>query len=535
MGSKKRLCSYSFNKLTLAILGAMHLTPYAGELDIKSSVKSTAYAYQTEQDDTDSDTKLALAIEPQIVGIYDSKKVNLSVKLAQTLVEQKDEVEGADKNYTDIALNSNINLIDKTLQLRISGGQSYRVVSQSQDLFSDRLLNAGDLSKLKQYSSSLNFTTPNPSYVAIDWSTGYSDTSSSKSVNGDSTLDGNNVSAFTRIYSGKKLQTITFNLSGNYNNSRRATLNDFESTSLDANIRVAIFDKLRFVLTGHEDNYNIDFDTSLASRSNLDTTSYGAGFGWYARDDRSFQLTYNKLEEGDNSSNFVGANIDWAFSQRTSLKANYGKRFYGDAYSLQFNYKLKTIKTSLSYSEDVTTFARYAQISNSLGLFVCDIGSSDFADCFQPEELSFELATGQEFRVYNNITSDITNEVILSKSARYELGYDKNKIKISLNLGYQETEYLESNRLQKYKTAGLLFSYDLGKRTDVSINTQYLKRDSSNSQISEDTLSVSLSGKRTLSRHADVNLSFRWLDRNSESPLRDATDKRLTLGYNYTF
>lgn len=535
MGCNKLLARYPLHKTSVAVLALLHLPAVSGDLKLTSNIKSTVYASETEQSEEDSRTNSAIAIQPQIVGVYDSRKVDLSLKLSQTLVEQERQTEGADKNYTDVNLDSKISLIDKVLQLSIRGDQTYRVVSQQQDLFSDRLLSAGDLSKVKRYSTNLTFTTPNPSYVGIDWSTGYSDTSSDKSVLGTSRIDGNNVSATSRLYSGKDMQTLTFDINANYNNSKRSSLSDFESTVLSANVRFRLVDKLRLVLTGNDNNYKVNLDSQIASRSNLDSTSYGAGLGWYASDDRFFQLTYNELEEANNTSKFVGFDVDWAFSQRTALKANYGKRFYGDAYSLQFDYKLKTIRSSLRYSEDVTTFARYAQVSNSLGLFVCDIGSTDFASCFQPEELSFELQTGQEFRVFRDISSDITNEVILSKSARYELGYDKGKIKVALNLGYQQTEYIESNRLQEYKTAGLIFNYDLNRKTDVSINTQYVKRDRSSSQNSEDTISVTFSGKRSLSRNADIDMSLRWLDRSSENAERDASDKRLTVGFNYTF
>lgn len=536
MDCKTQPAPYTLHKTAIVVIALCHWSAVSAEFDLKPSIKSTFYAYQTEQEETNKQDNLALSVEPKLVGIYDSKKLDLSLSLAQTLVEQKEKADGSDKNYIDLSLSSKLNLIDKVLQWDLTGDQSYRTVSQGQDLFSDRLLSPGDLSKVRRYSTNLVFTTPNPRYMGFDWAAGYSDTSSEKSIDSISGLDGNNVSASARFYNGKKMQTLTFAINARYNNSERSNFSDFESTSLDANIKLRLSDQLRFVVTGRDEQNDADLSNQAAARSNLDTTSYGAGFAWHARDDRVVELTYNKLEEGNNSSNFIGVDLDWAFSRRTAIKANYGKRFYGDAYGLQFDYKLKYIKSSLSYNEDITTFARYTQSINSLGLFVCDIGFSDFAACFQPEDLNYELQAGEEFRTYNQISNDISNEVLLSKSARYELGYDKRKIKIALNLGYQETEYLESNRLEKYKTAGLLFNYKLGRRTDISLYTQLLKRGpSSNSANSENTNSVTLTGKRSLSKNANIDLSLRWLDRNSDNAARDATDKRLTVGFNYTF
>ncbi|MDP5029785.1 MAG: TIGR03016 family PEP-CTERM system-associated outer membrane protein [Paraglaciecola sp.] len=520
------------NKISIASLIIFPCSAFSGELTVLPSISTTGYLTQTQLGEESKDNNVAIAFQPKLVSVYDSKKVDVSLSLEQTLVRQNDE--GGDKNFTDASINSMVNIIDKTLLFSVVGNQSYRALNQGQDLFSDKLLASGDLSKVKNYSSNLMFTLPNPKYFGLNLTTGYSETSSEQSLDSNNGLDSSNILASSRLYSGRRLQIVTFDFSANYNKSDRTNLSEFESTSLNGNVKFKIFDKLRFVLTGRDEQYNFDENSSV-SRPSLDTTSYGAGLGWYARDDRFFQLTYNTLEEGDNTNNFVGFDMDWAFSQRTSLSANYGKRFYGDAYALQFDYKMKYLKSSLRYSEDITTFARLSQSTNSLGLFVCELGASDFSTCFQPQELNYELQPGEQFITYNETISDITDEVILSKSARYELAYDKRKIKISFNLGYQQTEYLETNRLQKYKTAGVVFNYDLSRKTNISLNTQLINRETTDTEQGEDTHSITLSGKHSLSRNADVDLSFRWLDRNSENELRDATDKRLTLGFTYSF
>jgi uncharacterized protein (PEP-CTERM system associated) len=229
-------------------------------------------------------------------------------------------------------------------------------------------------------------------------------------------------------------------------------------------------------LQGSDNSYEIDLDSTNSGRTNIDSTSYGFGLALLNDDDLGIQLTYNTLEEANNRTNYLGVDINWDFSERTSLYFNYGKQAYGDAYELDIKYRLKSFSSSLSYTEEITTFARLGLVSESLGFFVCNIGSSELSDCFQPESIQYELQPGEEIMSYNGLTTDITNEVILTKAANYVLGYDRKKLKISLNLGYRETEYIETNRLQTFRTIGLDTNYQLSRKTNLGLNASLARR-----------------------------------------------------------
>lgn len=512
----------------------MHQSAIARDVEIKSAIKSTGYAYQTTTNDGTTDN-LALVLEPNLTAIYDSKKVDLTFYAEQTFVQQKNEESGADKSFTDLKLNSNINLIENVLKLSLNGSQNYQVLSQSNDFFSDKILSAGDLSKVQRYSGTLDFTTPNPSYIAVDASVGYSDTSTDESIDQNRRMNGNNVSASSRIYNGRQIRGITFDLNAQYNDTERSNFNDFQSTVLNGNIRIDLFGNLRFVIQGSDEKYDVTFDGSNGGRTNIDSTSYGAGLAWLNSENRGIQLTYNRLEEANNTTDFVGVDIDWAFSPRTSIDMNYGKRAYGDAYQLNFQHRLKSFRTRLSYSEDITSFARFGLATESLGIFVCDIGSIELSECFQPESLEYVLQPGEEFRSYSDISTDITNEVIITKAANFVLGYDKRKVKISFSLGYRETEYIETNRLQTYHTAGLDIDYRLSRRTNLGLNVNFMRRDIELQTEPQDTVSVKLGIDRKLSKNATINAGLRYLDRTSDDEIRDVTDKRLTVGFNYQF
>ena len=518
-----------------AALYLTHCLAYAGDIKLKSSVKSTVYVYQTETENSPADDNAAIVVEPSVTGIYSSKKVGLALNAKQTLVEQKDEQQGANKNYTDIKLNSSFELLDDALRLSVNGSQDYQVTGISNSFFSDRVLSPGDLSKIQRYAAVLDFTIPNPKYIGLDVSTSYSDTSADQTINQNSSLNSNNTGVLTRIYNGNYVTGLFFDISAQYNNTERSNFNDFQSTTLNGTIRFDLYNNIKFVVRGSDENYDLDLDGGNGGLTNIDSSSYGAGFGWFNSDNRGIELTYNYLEEANNVSKYVGVDINWAFSARTSFDFNYGKRAYGDAYQLNFQYRLKSFRSTFSYNEDITTYARYGLVAESLGIFVCPIGSTELSECIQPESLEYVLQPGEEFRSFNGFSTDITNEVILTKAARYVIGYDKRKLKVSLNLGYRETEYLETNRLQKYQTAGLDFNYRLSRLTDFGLGINLMHREIEATDNNEDTMNVNFIINRKLSRHATVNSSLRYVTRTNDNGLDDVTDKRLTVGFNYQF
>ncbi|WP_340679181.1 hypothetical protein [Paraglaciecola sp.] len=534
---------FGYNKHSSAIKFYLFFTPVylaplfvaAGDLELKSNIKSTAYAYQTEQKSGVSNDNLALVLAPSVTGIYDSKKVDVAVNAIHTLVKQQDEEAGANKNFTDLTLNSNINLIENALNMTVNGSQNYQVVNNSQDFFSDKVLSSGDLKKIQRYSLALDFSIPNPDYIGFDLATAYSDTSADETNQQNPGLNGNNTLVSSRIYSARYLSQLTFDFSAHYNSTVRSNFSDFKSTVLSGNVRLEMYEQLKLILQGSDESYDANLENQNSGRTNLDSYSYGAGLAWLNKDNHGIQLTYNTLVEPNNTTNYIGVDVNWAFSQRTSLNMNYGKRAYGDAYQLNFQYSLKSFRSSLSYSEDITSYARYSLISVPLGIFVCSIGSTELIDCFQPGSINYVLQPGEEFRSYDGISTDITNEVILTKAANYVLGYDKRKLKLSFNLGYRETEYIETNRLQKYTTVGLDALYRLSRRTNVGVNAKTIRRDGEQKLGTEDTLTVGLNIDRKLSQNASVDAGFRYLHRSSENESRDVTDKRLTVGFKYQF
>ncbi|MEP2651560.1 MAG: TIGR03016 family PEP-CTERM system-associated outer membrane protein, partial [Paraglaciecola sp.] len=418
--------------------------------------------------------------------------------------------------------------------LSISGKENYRVINQEQDYVSDKILAAGDLTKFNNVAAALNFVTPNPEYVGLSIQTSYSETTTEESIEGDFGVDGSNTGLSAAISEGRKVDSLSFNLSASYNDTTRASFQNFSSTEVSAEVGLPFNENVSFLAQGYSSKYDVD-TTGFATRTNLDTTSYGAGVMWQPMNERSISVTYNQLDEGENTTNYIGLDIAWALSSRTALNFNYGKRFYGDAYTMDFSHNLKFYRSSVNYSEQVTSFSRLSFGEGGTSLFVCPIGSVDLGECFQPDSLSYELQAGEEFRASTDIETDISEEIILRKAGSFNIGYDKRRLKTALTLSYGETEYLESGQLQSTRSARVVIAYELGKKTDVNFSTRYARTKPRGSNDTDNTLTSSLDVSRIVAQHLKLNLGAQLLDRSSDSADRDITDKRITLGLTYTF
>jgi uncharacterized protein (PEP-CTERM system associated) len=426
-------------------------------------------------------------------------------------------------------------LIENSLFLTLNGAQNYRVVNQQQAGFCDEILSCDNLTKSRNNSAQLRFSIPNPIYIGLDLQSSYSKTQTGQSQASQTGVDGDNLGVTVRLFQGKKIRPINFDISAQYNDTSRASLQNFESTRVQGNFGFPIVKGLEFIVNGSLEENNTG-QTQATNRSNVDTSSYGAGLKWTPNNGRNLSLTYNQLDQGDNKTEFLGVNLDWAFSPRTALDFDYGKRFYGDSYSLGFRHSLKSLRTSVSYSEDVTTFSRFAASSTNItGIFVCEFGSTELTDCFQPDGLDYQLQAGEEFRSTSEIDTDINEEVLLRKSGTASIGYDKRKIKMSIDATYSKTEYLESDRLSNNRSLRFNFTYALGRRTNISFASTVAKNQFNETEQPDTITTTSIDFKRDLGRYLKLNIAARLLDRESDNLLRNSSDKRLTVGLNYTF
>jgi uncharacterized protein (PEP-CTERM system associated) len=526
-------------KYAAVLLICVSFSAFSQEVDISGTLNTTGYVTETEIGDNEATQTEALIIKPSILGSYKSRLLSASLTAnhsrVRRSVDNEDGNDTSNQNYTDLRYTSDLTLIENALSLTLSGAQNYRVVNQQQAGFSDVILGSDNLTKSRNNSAQLNFSIPNPLYVGFTLQSTYSKTQTDQSEAGQTGVDGDNLGVTARLFQGKYIRPINFDISAQYNDTSRANFQNFESTRVQASFGFPIIKEVDFIVTGSLDEYDTG-QTGFTGRPNLDTTSYGAGLKWTPSNGRNLSLTYNQLEEGENKTDFLGVNLAWAFSNRTALNFDYGKRFFGDSYTLNFKHSLKSLRTSVSYSEDLTTFSRLgASSTNITGIFVCQFGSTDLIDCFQPDSLDYQLQVGEEFRATTEVVTDISEEVILRKSGTASIGYSKRKVTMSIDASYRRTEYLESDRLSINRSLRLNLNYAIGRKTNISFASSIAKNQFSEFEESDTTTTSSINFSRDLGRYLKLSIAARILDRESENLNRNGTDKRLTVGLNYTF
>ncbi|WP_293746162.1 TIGR03016 family PEP-CTERM system-associated outer membrane protein [uncultured Paraglaciecola sp.] len=538
--SKKQLAKY-----VAVLLVMLPFSVFCQELDIKATVNTSGYIYETQIGDEEATQGESILVKPSIVGSYSSRRLSASLSANHSIVKKNsdssiDTVNGTttdsqSQNYTDFKYTSTLTLIENAMTLSLNGTQGYRNISQQQNYFSDKILDSKDLTKTTRNSAQLSFSIPNPLYLGFNLQGTYSQTKSDRSQESTLGLDNDNLGVVAKLYQGKNVRGVNFDVSAQYNDTSRSNLQNFKSTRVQANFGFPIVNKIEFFVTGGLEEYdsgNIEF----SSRSNIDTSSYGAGLKWNPSNERTISLTYNQLDEGDKQTNYVGLDLAWAFTSRTALNFDYSKRFFGDSYRLGFKHSLKSLRTSVTYSEDVTSFSRLGASTTTItGIFVCEFGSTDLADCFQPDSLDYQLQAGEEFRATTEIDTDITEEVLFRKTGTASIGYDKRKIKVSINANYSQTEYLESDRINTNRRLSFNFNYALSRKTNISFASTVAKNQRSELEDADTIVTNSLDFKRNLTRQLKLSVGLRLLDRKSDTLERDGSDKRLTVGLNYTF
>ncbi|MDP5131495.1 MAG: hypothetical protein NWQ54_11470 [Paraglaciecola sp.] len=503
----------------------------AGELKVIKRLDTTYSTSEQTATASENTSSSKLLLAPSLLTTFKGNRLDASLSIKESVVKSNDSQE--DQNYSDIRLNSKFDIIENMLIFTAIGNQSYRSVSQIDNILNDQLAPDRNLTKTKSFNTGASFKIPNPIYFGIELQGTYSKSEASNTINEGESLDTNNDRYIARFYNGKNFNLLSFDFNAAINKSSRADNSNFDTSLLTANIGFKVVSDLEVIVRGSSSKYDTNGNAN-STFGERNSDSYGAGVRWSPSKDRFIEVSYNTFDESDTNVNYLGGSASWAVSQRTKFGFTYDKRFYGDAYKVNLDYNLKSFRSSLSYDESVTSYARTTIDSGQVGLFVCPIGSSDFIECFQPSSLDYILEPGEEFRSFSGVTDDITDEIFIRKNGRLNFSYQKRKIKASLTLGYLRSEYLESERLQTDKTANVNVDYQAGKKTNFGASIQFAKRESGDTLTSSsDTVSYNTTVTRKLSQNAKVNAGLRYLERNSSQG--DITDKRLTLGFTYSF
>lgn len=536
---------FKITTIAIALAGFTHCTQ-AENLKFTSSVSSSyvnsdvtqqASVGSEDENKTKSDTFL---VAPTIAATYQGGRLNTRLNIRHSYLDRHVSsvlnTESSRSNFTFYSINNRIDVIKNALSVDIDGEQRYGSFQSSNNLVDDEITNPDNLSRTKRLSAKFDLNLPRGDWFAINMQGDLSNLKNGRLNEFDEELNNTNKRIVTRLSQGTDIEALAWNLEHSYRESDGNGNNDLTTRRARGNVYFGLADEVSFVLTGTTESNNRSNDATIGDiETSFDT--YGAGLSWQPHSSRRFDITYNKSsrQEGETQS-FVGAQLNWRLSPRTSVQADYGRRFFGKSGSLTMNYNTKKLRARLTYDEEVTTFSQIVGFDQNVSVFVCPTGETDITACFQPDSLNYELDTGEEFVPFNSFTPEISDETRIRKALRGTLGFQRSRLSSNLNLRRIETDFLDSGRLQTTLLAGFTNALRVGSKTTINFRVDYQenKVEAEESDLDTETWRATLGYTYQLGRNLNYNLSYRYIDR-SGTETTDLTDKRVTLRLTYRF
>ncbi len=528
----------------------------ANELDFFAGATASYIDQTTESKDQDITINANnTLVTPFVALVYDGRDLQLNARVTNNHVYRKLENESVSQDFTEYNYSGTYRIIDNVLSVSFNGLENFRSNALDSFLVDDFLLNADSLNKVKSNNASLNLNLRRNEIIGLSAITSYNKTSSTidlASLQDPSIFQNETYGLSFNMISGTNLTGVRITLAGNARYSKRDSGQDFVSQTVNLNIDTAIFDSLALAVNGFYENNEIKTDFELPFDSLREFHSYGAGLIWQSAIDRMIEVTLNRsstnsqLEDGeDETDTFIGYSVNWAFSTRTRLQGSYTRRFFGDAGNLSFRHQLRNWRSSINYSEVVSSTSQLINSQNT-GLFVCDSGSNDFSSCRLSDDLEPDLNAGEVVVPLTIPTLDLNDRIIIRKSLTAQTAVSRRRTTLSITGSVSEDEEVEINRIFDVQSLSMLLNFQVSQRSSISVSNLYSEReqDRSGELQQATTRRQELRYNRRISNNFTTALALTYLKRDGEvnrgfEDFRgingSLTDRRISFSLSYTF
>ena len=535
-------------KTCVSVLPALMLTPVgaiASELDVKTNISASYVAMDVDSQETSESSSRTLEVTPFIGAIYRSKRLYSSLNLAVQHVDRDfsgvtpDETSpDSTEDYVNYDYNLNFEAIENMLTLTANGRRALQNLNPANALTNSIYYGADQLSTTVQHSGGFDFGLPRGKYVGFVVSGNYSDLSSETQLDRIRPLDTNNTNLVSRLFSGRDMKGLNFEFTHQYTDTEvnEGPQNDLLSRTLSGSISFPIYEDFRLLVEGRSEENTYRGDAGLDSGA-LEYDSAGIGFAWKTSPEKFINLTYNRSEgqDGEEDDEFLGATVNWRFSPRTVVRADYGKRFFGETGNFTLSHDTRKLRTRVTYGESLTTYTRLFTEEVDLGTFVCPADSTGIGDCFQPDGADYELQPGESFTGFTSLNPDLREEVILRKELFGSVGYQFRRVRATLSYRHADVDYLESDQATNDETVALLLNMKVGSRTSISLNNRYLKLERENTGTIDETYSTDLRFNYLTKDKLKFSFDIGYVDRDSTDDERDVRNARAALSVTYHF
>ncbi len=536
-------------KPTLVAAAVATSLPAFAELDV-NAVATADTIYQSV--DTEENGNLSLTtvtIAPKVNATYQTRTFQGLWSGTYTHLERDNNDASQRQNYAEYSYSAKWVPFENLLSFQAAGALNYQNTNSANFLVSDFIANSESLAKTRSNRLSSTLTLEQGDWVRGQGTASYSDTASERSLTNNNALDNDSYQLSGTLLNGDEAKYFIWSVTGTYQNTERGQANsgDFESRTGDGYIDTRIYgDWAIRLIARHEANQISDRDdtNSLVREFN----SYGAGLTYRQAENRYISITANKSDsdiQDDDSETFVGVDLQWALSTRTRIAATYGRRFYGESASATIGYNSKYLRTSFSYSEDVTNTSRLLANPENLGVFVCPTATTSIADCFQPNSLSYTPNAGEQLVQLTSQNLEFDDNIILRKSSNFQAGYDFSRVTLAFSWRYSEDDYLDEDMIRRTNTFGTNLVYKIGSYTNLTSSITYANITGQGTEEvfrgESDNWNASIGLEREFGRRLKASIDARYLKQEGDLNTgisqfgNNYTDRRLSASITYTY
>lgn len=527
----------------------------AGELRLNAGVDASIVEQQIKTKDDPKQTINAtnIIIKPNASIAYEAKDFDVFLKGTHNQVRRQLENETTTQDFTEYSYSGNYDIVENTLALAASGNRSYFSNSLNSFLVDDFLLNSDSLNKNTSNRASLLLNIRRGKFYGLSATTSYDKIVSELNDNflpDDSVFKNETYGLILNAISGEGLDGARVSLTSNLQYSKRDLGQDFVTQQVSISSDIEAYGDFGLALNATYENNEIRTEIEVENNGLREFYSVGAGLIWQPRGDRYIEVLLNRSttsslldEDEDEEDTFVSYNVNWAFSARTSIQANFTRRFFGDAGNVSFRHQKKNWRSSINYSEVVSSNSQLLN-SNNVGLFICENGSTDITDCRLSDTLQPELTPGETLQSFVVQNLNINDRIIIRKALAAQTAVTRRRTTLSLVASSTQDEEVQFNRIFDVSTvrASLAFSLTHNTTIQYAFNHSKTELDQEGEIDSAITKEHSVQVRRQLTRRLSTSLSLRYLDRNGEvnrgipsliglnGPL---TDRRLTFQVSY--
>jgi uncharacterized protein (PEP-CTERM system associated) len=522
--------------------------PALADLTIKPTLSSAIYAYGIKDQGLDADRGMAYEVRPSIdldlTGSWLSTRLNLQ---SQNLVFD-DSQRDNDSNFS-YDWSSTARLLQDQLTISVGLNQQNRRVSESTSRFQDAISSSGDLATVQGQNATLAYANKQFEWAEIDFGLSAANAEADDYIAdyqqavGTSTELKNSVYAMSFLLATKdRNRKFFWGLDADATKTERQVLESQYNRRLNAVFGMPFFWRVSMIATGAvESNSELEGARSVFSQYGS-YHSLGGGFEWKITDRSWWNITFNKVTDAEDSREYIGTEFQFTPSRRTTLSGSLDRRFFGRTARVDGSYKLKNLRMSVKVSDTVGSVLGLNGDNLESQLFVCPPGVTPGIDsCFQPPTSSYIPAPGESFYNVTDLSSDLSEFLVVRRNVSYQLGYDFNRLKLAMEIGQRKDQLIERNAVNDNRYVNTAANWQLNRTNNMILALSYsdliyvIDGQRQSSDLAGAMKSVTLTLKREINRDLSANLNLKRLTVDYRSEVPDYQENRIWLGIDYKF